>query len=120
MMTLFRLNRIAILGLVLVTIAGVATYKIKTDVIDLEQQLRQIKAEINDEKDRITVLDADWSYLTRPARIQQLSKEMLAFAPVDPQRILSLDMLDDDTITTGARQTAQLSLYKIDEIEGAE
>ncbi len=118
-MTLFKINRIAILSLVLVTIAGVATYKIKTDVIDLEQQLRQIKAEINDEQDRITVLDADWSYLTRPARIQQLSKEMLAFAPIDPQRILTLDMLGEDSGKSG-QQTAQLSFYKIEKSEGAE
>ncbi len=125
-MAIFRFNRIVILSLVLVTITGVATYKIKTDVMDLEQQLHRIKAEINNEQDRITVLDADWSYLTRPARIQQLSKEMLAFAPIEPQRILTLDMLGDNAATgapdtgKGGGQKARLSLYKIEKIEGAE
>ena len=61
--------------------------------------MRVIEAQIDEEKSRITVLEADWSYLTRPSRIQHLAKEMLDFAPVEPERILTLDRIDGETTT---------------------
>jgi len=90
----FYQYRSFILGALLIVAAGIGAYMIKSHVIGKEQELRAILAQIEAERDRITVLEADWSYLTRPARIQQLSREMLSFAPVTPDRILTLDILE--------------------------
>jgi len=89
-----------ILGALLIVAAGIGAFMIKSHAIEKEQQFADILAQIEAEKDRITVLEADWSYLTRPARIQHLSREMLSFEPMTPDRILNLDIFDN------ARETA--------------
>ena len=89
----FYQYRSFILGALVIVAAGIGAYMIKSHAIEKEQQLDAILAQIEAEKDRITVLEADWSYLTRPARIQHLSREMLSFVPMTPDRILSLDMV---------------------------
>lgn len=113
MLKSFKLRPI-IFGAVAITCAGVGAYMMKSTAIDRTQELREITAQIEEEKDRITVLEADWSYLTRPSRIQHLSREMLSFAPVAAERILTLNALEhrndsDDT-----------ELFQIKEIKGLE
>jgi hypothetical protein len=83
------------LGVLAILIAGVGAYVAKTTVLEREQVLRSILSAIEEEKDRLAVLEADWSYLTRPSRMGPLSKEMLDFAHVEPERILTLDALND-------------------------
>lgn len=105
-----------IIGGAIITSAGVGAYMMKSIALEQEQELSLIKAQINEEKDKITVLEADWSYLTRPSRIQQLSKEMLSFAPVEPERILTLDALE--TPPEGTENNN--NLYQIKTIQGVE
>ena len=105
-----------IIGGAIITAAGVGAYMMKSIALEQEQELALINAQISEEKDKITVLEADWSYLTRPARIQQLSREMLSFAPAEPERILTLDALDipsEDDETNNR-------LYQIKTIQGVE
>jgi hypothetical protein len=102
------------LGILAVVFAGVSSYVIKTAVLEREQELQTIRSEIDEEEDRITVLEADWSYLTRPSRIQHLSKEMLSFAPVEPGRILSLESLNN------ASSSSDDDLFKIKTIKELE
>ena len=116
---MFGMKRTASMLLICVmTLAlGVGTYVVEQMILEREQKITALKAKIKDEQDRITVLEADWSYLTRPSRIQSLSKEMLSFAPIEPQRILTLDMLDGDN--TNADQDDE-TLFHIKVIEGIE
>ena len=84
-----------LLGGAMITISGVGAYMMKSAALEREQKLELLKAQIQEEQDKITVLEADWSYLTRPARIQQLSREILSFAPAEPSQILTLDALGE-------------------------
>jgi hypothetical protein len=95
--------------------AGIGAYAIESMIHEREQKIRQLTAEIIEEQERITVLEADWSYLTRPSRIQSLSQEMLSFSPIETQRILTLDMLDGQE---GAETERKNDLYRIKVIEG--
>ena len=120
---MFRMKSAAsILVICLATLAvGIGTYAVEQMILEREQKIAALKAKIKEEQDRITVLEADWSYLTRPSRIQRLSEEMLSFAPIETQRILTLDMLDN---TNPASDTGpgsdQNSLYRITVIEEIE
>ena len=96
---------------------GVGVYVIEQMILEREQKITTLNAKIKEEQDRITVLEADWSYLTRPSRIQNLSKEMLSFAPIEPQRILTLDMLDGDNANTDQDDETLFHIKVIEEIE---
>jgi len=95
--------------------AGIGAYAIESMIHEREQRISQLTAEITEEQERITVLEADWSYLTRPSRIQSLSQEMLSFSPIEAQRILTLDMLDGNKDGDTDRNN---DLYRIKVIEG--
>jgi len=106
-----------LLGGVIITMAGVGAYMMKSIALEREQELELLKAQISEEQDKITVLEADWSYLTRPARIQQLSREMLSFAPVEPSRILTLDALGE---IDQQEEETDSKLFQIRTIKGVE
>lgn len=117
---MFRIKRATSISLICIATlsAGIGTYVVESMVDDREKKIRQLNTQIKEEKERITVLEADWSYLTRPSRIQSLSKDMLSFAPIEPQRILNLEMLDGDE--AGQGETGLGNLYQINIIEDGE
>lgn len=116
-------SKTSILLICVVTIGlGIGVYVVEQMILEREQKMAVLNAKIKEEKDRITVLEADWSYLTRPSRIQNLSQEMLSFAPIEPQRILTLDMLEDskDAPQNSNAKNQDNGLYQITVIEGAQ
>lgn len=90
-----RIFRNFFLAAVVVMVFAVANHWITSEVIDREEQLDQLRAQIETEENRIMVLEADWAYLTRPARIEHLSRDLLSFAPIEPKRILTLDAISN-------------------------
>ena len=116
---MFGMKRTAsMLMICVVTLAlGVGTYVVEQMILEREQKIATLKAKIKEEQDRITVLEADWSYLTRPSRIQSLSKEMLSFAPIEPQRILTLDMLEGGDAAPSSKDDSLYQITVIEEIE---
>jgi hypothetical protein len=83
-----------VIGGIIITAAGVGAYMVKSIAFEQEKELTLLNAQIIEEKEKITVLEADWSFLTRPSRIQELSREMLSYAPAEADRFLKLDALD--------------------------
>ena len=82
-------------GLLIVVIAGVSTYGVKAKITQKEAQLESLHVQILAQKDRLRVLEADWSYLTNPDRIQRLAEERLALNPISPERILTTDQINN-------------------------
>ena len=105
--------RAFVLGTILIVFVGVSTYWIKSRAYEMQEYLAELEASIETEKDRIMVLETDWSYLTRPDRIQRLSEEMLSFTPVEPQRILDLDRLRDPPDAEDRAEPAKAGLFRI-------
>jgi hypothetical protein len=48
-----------------------------------------LRAEIAEARRDIHVLKAEWSYQTRPARLQALAEEHLLLRPTEPDRLLA-------------------------------
>lgn len=61
-------------------------------VIELDRQIEDAEREIH-------VLQAEWSYQTRPARLEDLARRLLPLAPTGPERVIadpaSLDVTID-------------------------
>ena len=62
---------------------GVLTYGIKQRVVELDGRLRSVQKEIAQYQESIHILNAEWSYLTRPSRLQALVDEHLAMDSSD-------------------------------------
>lgn len=85
----------AILGwLFLITTAGYAMFHVSFEVEKLELELSEINRAALDEQEAIHVLRAEWSYLNRPDRLSELSRELLPhLQPPSIQQIMTVDQL---------------------------
>ncbi len=86
------LNVVAILALVG---SAVYAYSIKYQTILRAEQINKMKHEVKAERDAIAVLRAEWSFLTRPERVQQLSETYLDLQPLTVGQIVSAQSLPE-------------------------
>jgi hypothetical protein len=69
------------------------TYTVKNGTKHAAQELSALQRQVEAELNAIDVLDADWSVLTAPGRIQDLvtvHNGQLALEPLDSKRIVAL------------------------------
>ena len=83
----------------LAALVGFGLFHVKYQVQKLEDQLTKLNRDIVREQDQIHVLKAEWTYLNRPERIEELSKKFLDLAAPKPSQmgtIAQLPMRNDD------------------------
>ncbi len=63
------------------TVFAVATavtiFVVKQNVKELEEELHGVHAEIATEREAIAVLDAEWTHLNQPSRLEDLGRRLL-------------------------------------------
>lgn len=91
----------AFLWFSLVLSASVALYTTSNHVQELQQRLRQTNQAIQQERQSLHVMKAEWNYLSNPARIERLAQRHLTLAASSPQQIARLDDLSDVIPTRG-------------------
>ncbi len=64
-------------------------YHVKYSVDRMERQGFSLKAKIAGEQQSIRILEAEWSSLNRPDRLQKLSQRYLELAPVEVAQVVS-------------------------------
>lgn len=77
--------------LVFVTVllsAGALIY-VSQNVQKSERDLVRANAAIAREEESIRVLEAEWSYLNRPERIERLAKQHLDMIPPNPEQVVT-------------------------------
>lgn len=80
-----------VLNIVLVcAVVGVAVwlYELKYGVRGSVSEIAQLQLQIKQAKQDITLLRAEWSHLSRPKRLQDLSSRHLHLQPVRPGQII--------------------------------
>ncbi len=99
--------------LIAVMISGAAwTYKIKHEAQLIDTELAKVEKKISLEKETISLLQADWSLLDQPDRLQTLVdafQDQLKLQPMSPEQIVtadelprrSIDVLPDPNKTLG-------------------
>jgi len=76
--------------------AAAFTYTTKHQVEAQLAEVRKIEGRIRYEEDTLSILKADWSLLTQPARLQKLSEQYQAelnLAPLEARQIVGADEL---------------------------
>lgn len=72
--------------------SGFALFSIAFAVEDLESKLATINRDIERERESLHVLQAEWTYLNRPDRIEDLARQLLPqLAPPVIEQIVSID-----------------------------
>ena len=90
-MSMFRL---ATWGwLAVVGVAGFATFEVKYQVAQVDDDLGRVNRQIDTDRDQLRVLSAEWSYLTQLSRLDQLRQRHLALVPVTRAQLGSLDQI---------------------------
>lgn len=81
-------GRMTILWIGLAVLVGIALFQVKYEVQSLEDELRQLNADILHEQEQIHVLRAEWAHLNRPQRLEALAARYLDLVPMKPVRNL--------------------------------
>ena len=68
--------------LISVVVLGVALYQIKHEVQTKEDRLAALNRTILADQEALHVLKAEWSYLSQPERIAELSEKYLSLHPI--------------------------------------
>ncbi len=79
----------------IVVAVGYAMFQVKYEVMQQEQTLAGINRQIIDDREQIRVLNAEWSYLTRPSRIEDLSVRFLHLNGMSSAQILPLSAVPE-------------------------
>ena len=80
--------------LVVVVLASASMlYRLEHTTRGLERQIAKAKASISDNEEAIKLLNAEWSSLTRPERIQKLVEQNLKLVPLKAEQIVGANEL---------------------------
>ena len=85
--------RIIILTAVVLASFGSTLYQVKTSIDERQAELRRLQANIVTTKRDISVLEAEWAFLSRPDRVMNLSTSLLDMTPISRDRVLPLDAI---------------------------
>ena len=72
-------------------------YDMKFETRRLEARAQQLARAIEDEKDNVALMRAEWSHVARPERVEALARDILGLEPVKTAQVVTqhdfLDML---------------------------
>ncbi len=105
------LRFVTIFFAILVIGVSAGLYHVKYSFDRMERQALVLKSEIASEREAIRILEAEWSVLNRPARLQSLTDRFLDLKPVEAVQIVGFDDLpvhsDDADKFSGAAAVTQ-------------
>lgn len=78
---------ITFLTLLILIVVSYGLYNLKYEVEDLQDQANAYKAQMEEDRRSIKVLQAEWAYLTRPDRLQRLSGKFLSLEPTVAKQV---------------------------------
>jgi cell division protein FtsL len=85
-------NICLVLGLVAL---AYVIYQVKYQARGLDAEIASIGKKIDEERDAIAVLRAEWSLLNRPERIERLAQKYLKLAPAKPLQLVTVDTVSE-------------------------
>ena len=106
------LSRYSFFALVLCIFLGGGLYKIKHGVSDLEQNLKNVRGQIEHSKESIHLFKAEWVYLNNPHRLEELNRKYLKLKPVEMVQMASLRSIPNRGYNTNGQPIMMASLKK--------
>ena len=69
---------------------GYTLFQVKYEVMQQEDELARITSKIAESREAVRVLNAEWSFLTQPARLEELAQRYLALVPIGTAQLGSI------------------------------
>lgn len=88
-------NRSLLLNVFVLFVLGSFTYAIKQKVAELDKDLTYVQRDIVAYQESMHVLKAEWSYLTRPERLQALVDDHMGLNQCDGLSLVAYDDVFD-------------------------
>jgi len=85
------MRRSTLFFLVLSAFFGTALFHTSQKVHDEREKLAALNVSIGKEEESLRVLNAEWSYLNQPARLEKLAKTYLDLAPLKASQFVKLE-----------------------------
>jgi cell division protein FtsL len=67
----------------------VLIYDMKFETRRLEDRAAQLARAIEDERDNVALMRAEWSHVSRPERVESLARERLKLEPAKPEQLIN-------------------------------
>jgi cell division protein FtsL len=83
-------RRLTILALALTALVAFGLYRLSYAVTRLQDELAEYNRAIMHDREAIQVLNAEWSYLTRPEALEELANRNLDLHPLLPNQITTV------------------------------
>ncbi len=87
------MKSVTLLWLLLAVAVSGALFRVSYRVQHLEHHLASVNKQIGDQEEAIRVLQAEWSYLNDPSRLEALAHKHLPMEPTKPSQIVTLDQV---------------------------
>jgi len=84
------MHRSTTLFFLLALLVGFVLFKVKYEVVEIEQKLASTLQQVEGEKDNIHILKAEWSHLNEPQRLQKLAEKYLDIVPMKTEQIAAI------------------------------
>ena len=80
-----------VMWMVVIVIASFMLYKVKYQVQALKNEVASTGRELEKEREALHVVNAEWAYLNRPARLQMLASKYLASTDLTVNQIAEVE-----------------------------
>jgi hypothetical protein len=101
-----------IVSVVAAATAAIVVFQVKYRAEAVAEQAAELERELDREKETLSLLEAEWSLLIQPARVQELIErhaEALKLQPLDPAQITEIENLPMRPTGPAADDKAALS-----------
>lgn len=85
--------KLVVVGTIIAGGLAVGVYRAKLGAQQTDARISEIKSEIVQVEEEISVLEAEEAYLSRPERIGPLATEKLGLGPPQPEQFVATEML---------------------------
>ena len=103
------MRKTAILWLVLAALCGGILFQTSQRVNDGRARLADINAVLKKEDETLRVLQAEWSYLNQPERLEKLSKKYFGLAPLKGKQFGKVSELEIKPASAQTVETAEVA-----------
>ena len=110
-----------VVSVVAASSAAVFVFQVKYRAEAVADRATQLQREIEQEQETLSLLEAEWSLLIQPARVQELVErhaDLLKLQPLDPAQITEIENLPMRPAGPAADDKAALSAILEGQLEG--